>query len=114
MIKRQLAQDPNLKDEDWSRFIPNFASKNVQRKKPKIKNKKPYTPFPPSRTETKVDQQVAEGKYFIDQENKKAEKKRKYNDVDKNSEYAEKQKQKLEKRNAPYIAPAEDPYKPKK
>jgi len=113
MIKRQLSQDPNLKNEDWSRFIPNFASKNVQRKKPKIKKqKKPYTPFPPAQTERKVDQQIAEGKYYIDEENKTAERKRKYTkDADKKIDVAEKQK---EKRAKAYIAPEEETYKPKK
>merc|ERR1711874_156005 len=73
MIMRQLVQDPNLKNEDWSRFLPKFPkTSNVPRKKPKnIKQKKPYTPFPPEQTERKVDQELAEGKYYIDQENKK-------------------------------------------
>ena len=54
MIKRELAKDPALKDENWERFLPKFKSKNVQRKKVKIKEKKPYTPFPPQQTESKV------------------------------------------------------------
>ena len=54
MIKRELAKDPALKDENWDRFLPQFKSKNVQRKKVKIKEKKPYTPFPPEQPESKV------------------------------------------------------------
>lgn len=107
MIKRQLVQDPNLKNEDWSRFVPKFKSKNVPRKKPKVKKvKKPYTPFPPDATESKIDKQMAEGKFFIDQEERKASKKRKITE-EKKKENAEKQK---EKRSKAFVAPEEPKY----
>lgn len=35
MIQRELAQDPKLQQEDWSRFLPQFKKRNVPRKKPK-------------------------------------------------------------------------------
>lgn len=110
MIKRQLMQDPNLKNEDWSRFIPKFVSKNVQTKKPhKVKKaKKEYTPFPPEQTERKVDKEMAEGKFFIDQEEKKKGKKRKITEEMK-KENANRQK---EKRAKAFVAPEEPTYKP--
>lgn len=56
MIKRELAKDAKLKDENWERFLPKFINKNIsKRKQPKNKReKKPYTPFPPAQLESKV------------------------------------------------------------
>lgn len=56
MIKRELAKDPKLCNENWERFLPKFVNKNIsKRKQPKKKiTKKPYTPFPPSQLESKV------------------------------------------------------------
>lgn len=54
MIKRELAKDPALKEENWERFLPKFKKKNVKRKKPVITKKKDYTPFPPPQQPRKV------------------------------------------------------------
>jgi ribosomal RNA assembly protein len=51
MIKKELANNPDLKDENWERFLPKFKKQNVKRKttlqEKKKKKKKEYTPFPP-------------------------------------------------------------------
>ena len=51
MIKRELANDPAMANENWDRFLPKFKEKNVKRKKSKKVGPKPekkeYTPFPP-------------------------------------------------------------------
>ena len=65
MIKRELANDPELREEDWERFLPKFAKKNVQTKKPlKTRPTKAYTPFPPAQQPSKVDLQIESGEYF--------------------------------------------------
>lgn len=60
MIKRELSKDPKLKNENWERFLPKFTNKNIsKRKQPKkTKEKKSYTPFPPSQIESKVSLSV--------------------------------------------------------
>merc|ERR1712176_881003 len=74
MIMKELAKDEKLKNEDWERFLPNFAKKNVKRKKPaKKKERKPYTPFPPSQQPRAVDLQLDTGEYFASEEQRKSQ-----------------------------------------
>lgn len=54
MIKRELAKDPALANENWERFLPKFKKKNIKKKKSKKEEKKIYTPFPPEQTPSKV------------------------------------------------------------
>ncbi|XP_068211644.1 KRR1 small subunit processome component homolog [Palaemon carinicauda] len=101
MIKRELAKNSKLSKEDWSRFLPKLTHRNVQTKKPKnLQTKKPYTPFPPEPAERNIDKSLAEGKYFVCQEEKGKGKKRKF----------EPGARRNEKRAKPYIAPEEPKY----
>ncbi|MBN3297609.1 KRR1 protein, partial [Amia calva] len=56
MIKHELAKDPDLRMQNWERFLPHFKHKNLsKRKEPKKKAvKKEYTPFPPPQPESQV------------------------------------------------------------
>lgn len=69
MIKRELAKDPALADENWDRFLPNFKRRTLsKRRKPhKItdKSKRVYTPFPPPQQKSKIDLQIESGEYFL-------------------------------------------------
>lgn len=47
MIRRELAKNPEMKGENWDRFLPKFKKHNVKRKQKKINKKDKYTPFPP-------------------------------------------------------------------
>jgi len=77
MIKRELAKDPALQDQSWERFLPQFKKKNVQRRKPKVKERKPYTPFPPPQPPRKVDLQIESGEYFLSEADRQKEKQQK-------------------------------------
>lgn len=109
MIKRKLAQKPELANEDWSRFLPQFKKRNVARKKPKnVKEKKPYTPFPPAPMPRKVDLEIESGEYFLSnaekQKKKMAEKKA----------GSQKKKEDKEKEKAKdFVPPVEPEYKKK-
>lgn len=105
MIKRELAKDPLLAGEDWSRFLPSFKKKNTnKRKKPlKIGVKKSYTPFPPAPVPSKVDLQLDSGEYFLNQQQREASKKE-----EKKALAKETSKARQEKRRSEFEAPEED------
>ncbi|PJF16478.1 KRR1 small subunit processome component [Paramicrosporidium saccamoebae] len=76
MIKRELMKDEKLKFESWDRFLPQFRKLN-QKAKPAAKpskEKKPYTPFPPTPTPRQEDLQMQSGEYFLKPEQKEAKK----------------------------------------
>ncbi|CUM46233.1 uncharacterized protein AC631_00047 [Debaryomyces fabryi] len=111
MIKQELAKNPELAHEDWSRFLPMFRKRNVARKKSKKtdkKEKKVYTPFPPAQLPRKVDLQIESGEYFLgkkEKEMKKLQEKR-----DKQEEASEVKKQ---ERLKDFEAPEEESYENK-
>jgi len=74
MIRRELEKDPELKDENWDRFLPHFKNRNVQRKKVKAKKAKKKTKevFPPQQQPRKEDLQMESGEYFLDEKERQA------------------------------------------
>ncbi|KAK8796714.1 hypothetical protein WA538_005909 [Blastocystis sp. DL] len=72
MIKRELAKDPSMKNENWDRFLPKFKKENKPAKKKTVVKEKKYTPFPPENhiTPSKVDLQIESGEYFLSEKQK--------------------------------------------
>ncbi|CAN9508069.1 unnamed protein product [Ophioblennius macclurei] len=106
MIKRELSKDPELRQQSWERFLPTFRHKNLnKRKEPKKKSvKKEYTPFPPAQPESKVDQELATGEFFLRQSVKKRKKMEEIK-----VKQAEALSKKQEQRNKAFIPPKEKP-----
>ncbi|XP_072233777.1 KRR1 small subunit processome component homolog [Leuresthes tenuis] len=106
MIKRELSKDPELRAQSWERFLPNFRHKNLsKRKEPKKKSmKKEYTPFPPPQPESKVDQELATGEFFLRESVKKRKKMEEIK-----VKQAEVLTKKQEERNKAFIPPKEKP-----
>lgn len=104
MIKRELMKDPNLKDKDWSRFLPKFQNKNIsKRKQPKNrKPKKEYTPFPPPMPLSKIDKQLETGEFFLKESERKARRTK-----DRKEKQTESAKVQLEQRSKAFVAPDE-------
>ena len=107
MIKRELAQDPSLKHENWDRFLPHFKKKNLsKRKKPHHvtdKSKKVYTPFPPAPEKSKIDRQLETGEYFLAKHVKERAQKERRED-----ERREKRVEKMKEREKDFVPPVEE------
>jgi len=105
MIKKELAKDPALASEDWSRFLPDFKKKNTsKRRKPhQLNEKKPYTPFPPAPMPSKVDLQLESGEYFINEAQRLAKKKHEKRVLSK-----ERAQENRDAREAEFVPPSED------
>ena len=73
MIKRECAKNPELKNESWDKFMPQYAKKNVKKQKIERKEKKEYTPFPPPQQPSKIDLQLGKfrsvGRFFLGYQN---------------------------------------------
>merc|ERR1719221_476825 len=104
MIKRELMKDPQLKNENWDRFLPKFEKKVLsKRKKPlKKKEKKAYTPFPPTMPDSKVDKELESGEYFL-KENQRRMKKQ----LERKEKQAEAAVKRNEERNKSFKPPVE-------
>eukprot|EP00038_Savillea_parva_P026178 m.51973 g.51973 ORF g.51973 m.51973 type:complete len:397 (+) comp7347_c0_seq1:149-1339(+) len=110
MIKRELAQNEDLKGESWDRFLPKFKRKNIKKKKVKIESKKDKPLFPPAPTPSKVDLQLESGEYFLRQEEKAARLRKQKEDAQ-----AQTSAKRQAERQQAYVAPKEDaPSKKKK
>merc|ERR1712166_1557925 len=108
MIKKELMENEELKDESWDRFLPTFKKKNVKRKKKPIIVKKVKTPFPPEQTPRKVDLELLSGEYFLSAKEKALNKKNK-----RAADNAEKKKVKQADRMKDFVAPKEESRKRK-
>lgn len=100
-------KDPELKNENWERFLPHFKKRTLsKRKKPlKItdKSKKPYTPFPPPQEKSKIDLQIESGEYFLGRQAKeRAVKERR------EEQQREKQVEKVTARQKEFVPPQEN------
>ncbi|GAB1861753.1 KRR1 small subunit processome component [Camponotus japonicus] len=106
MLKRELAKNPKLKNENWERYLPKYNSKNIsKRKEPKKKKvKKPYTPFPPPQQESKIDKEMASGEYFLKEEQKRAKRRKEHQ-----AKHEEAAKRREERRAQAFIPPEEKP-----
>merc|ERR1712088_116183 len=105
MIKRELMKDPQLKGENWDRFLPKFEKKVLsKRKKPlKKKEKKAYTPFPPPMPDSKLDKELESGEYFL-----KEKERRLKQQIERKEKQAEAAVKRDEKRQKSFKAPDEE------
>ena len=80
MIKKELMKRPELANENWDRFLPQFKKRNVKRKKKvidKSKDEEEYNPFPPEQKPRKIDLELETGEYFANQGDDLKKKKKK-------------------------------------
>ena len=115
MIKRELMKKPEMANESWDRFLPNYQKHNVKRKKVK-KIKKEYNPFPNEQQPRKIDLLLQSGDYFFDEKNKsKKESNKKIENKEIEDEKIKKREENQKERNeikeikkSRFIAPKEE------
>ena len=103
MIKRELMKKDEMKNENWSRFLPNYVKHNVKKKNGKkiVKKNKEYNPFPPEQQKRKIDLMLESGDYFLDKEGKKESNKKirkKILNKEKEEENDERKKENMKKK----------------
>lgn len=106
MIKRELAKDPELKSENWERFLPNFKKRNLSKRREPFKvtdkTQKNYNPFPPEQEPSKIDKQIESGEYFLKRKDKEQAEKEKRDQRQK-----EKEVEKKKERAQAFVPPEE-------
>jgi len=113
MIRRELEKDPELKDQNWDRFLPHFKKRNVQRKKQKITKKKTKEVFPPQQTPRKEDVLMETGEYFLDEQERQT-KKRIERQVQQKAKSAEKRRERAKEFEPPTQTDKAEPQKKRK
>ncbi|KAF2433549.1 hypothetical protein EJ08DRAFT_58919 [Tothia fuscella] len=107
MVKRELAKDPELRDQSWDRFLPNFKKRTLSKRKAPLKvtdkSKKRYTPFPPPREKSKVDLQIESGEFFLGKQAKERQEKE-----GRDAKMREKMDGKRLERERAFVPPVED------
>eukprot|EP00916_Digyalum_oweni_P023113 GHVL01038411.1.p1 GENE.GHVL01038411.1~~GHVL01038411.1.p1 ORF type:complete len:340 (+),score=79.22 GHVL01038411.1:38-1057(+) len=106
MIRRELENDPQLKNESWDRFLPQFKKRNLKRKKIKIEKKK-RSLFPPEQTPRKEDLMLESGEWFVNETARQSNKR-----ASKMEEQQNKTAKKRSERQEEFVPPSEE--KPKK
>lgn len=113
MIKKELEKDPELANESWDRFLPNFKKRTQSKRrvphKVTDKSNKIYTPFPPPQEKSKVDLQIESGEYFLSKQAKERSARE-----EREANMMEKMNEKRRERLNEYVPPAEDGEKKKK
>jgi ribosomal RNA assembly protein len=110
MIKRELAKNPEMANEDWSKFIPKFkSSKNMRKasKKPSDKKQTEKELFPAQPLPREEDLKIASGEYFLSEEQRKEREM-----VERKLKTKKRMDDKREERNKDYEEPEQK--KPKK
>jgi ribosomal RNA assembly protein len=113
MIKKELAKDPELVNESWDRFLPNFKKRSLSKRRVPHnvtdKSKKVYTPFPPAQEKSKVDLQIESGEYFLGKHAKERAVKE-----ERDAKMREKMEEKKQQRLEGFVAPEEEAEKSEK
>eukprot|EP01060_Flectonema_neradi_P003537 TRINITY_DN1227_c0_g4_i1.p1 TRINITY_DN1227_c0_g4~~TRINITY_DN1227_c0_g4_i1.p1 ORF type:complete len:317 (+),score=72.77 TRINITY_DN1227_c0_g4_i1:52-1002(+) len=80
LIKRELMKDPEMKNADWSMYVPQFRKthqkKRFNKSETKTKEKKEKSIFPPEAPLRKEDELMASGEYWKVEKEKQAKAKK--------------------------------------